>query len=91
MRSEAHHCAPPGVYPPEHGGGQSQKMHDTFTVPVCGPISDPKSCHAHWHASNTYRRFKGMSVQESDELIAATQVKLLSHYIRMVDAETDLF
>lgn len=89
----AHHCAPPGISPAFHGGGRSQKMDDHWTVPVCDGLrpSGRPSCHKHWHASNTYRQFPGMSVAESDALIAVTQLKLMSRWILLVDPRSDLF
>jgi len=32
-----------------------------------------------------------MNVQDSDTLIATTQLALMSHWIRMLDSSTDLF
>jgi hypothetical protein len=83
--SEAHHCAPPGISPAITGKGMSQKADDMWTVPVC------KICHTLWHGSSTYRRFRGMSVDQSDHLIAITQLRLMAHWIRMLDPDTDLF
>ena len=83
--SEAHHCAPPGVSKHTTGGGMSVKMCDMFTVPVC------RKCHERWHSSLNYRQFCGMGRDESDALIATTQLELMAHWIRMIDPATDLF
>jgi hypothetical protein len=66
----------------------AQKADDMWTVPVC---DGPDSCHERWHSSLNYRQFKGMTRDESDALIAVTQLNLMAHWIRMLDADSDLF
>jgi hypothetical protein len=63
----------------------AQKADDMWTVPVC------RECHLRWHGSLNYRQFRGMTRDESDALIAVTQLNLMAHWIRMLDADSDLF
>ena len=83
--SEAHHAAPRGISPSLHGGGLGQKMRDMWTIPLC------RLCHNGWHASLTYRQLGGRTVDESDELMATEQLKLMSHWLLLVDRDSDLF
>jgi len=68
-----------------HGGGGGQKHHDMWTIPLC------RTCHNRWHSSLTYRRLGHRTVQESDDLMAREQLKLMSRWILMLDPESGLF
>lgn len=63
----------------------SKKADDMWTVPCC------KKCHTRWHSSLNYRQFCDMSRDDSDTLIAVTQLQLMAHWIRMLDPGTDVF
>ena len=60
-------------------------MNDMWTIPLC------RNCHHTWHASLTYRQLGALSVEDSDNLMAREQLKLMSHWILLLDTDSGLF
>lgn len=83
--SDAHHCAPSGISSAFHGGGGALKKDDMWTIPLCRP------CHNRWHGSLTYRQLGDRLADESDNLMAREQLRLMSRWIMMLDPDSALF
>lgn len=83
--SDAHHCAPDGISPAITGKGMAEKADDMWTIPLC------RKCHQRWHSSLTYRQLGHRTVADSDAIVARVQLRLMAHWIRMLDSDTDLF
>lgn len=63
----------------------AQKMGDMWTIPLC------RKCHMRWHSSLTYRQLGHRTVEDSDNLMAREQLRLMAHWILMLDPDSTVF